>query len=588
MFIDNRLAVDIGGQHGQVAGAVDLDTIGQNTGDMLVPGKTYDFHIFYVERHTGSSNFRMRTSIDLQVEASLFLTSDRRGSGMSYEVWQINKKSKLSCNFDANSAERDTTGGASTFKLTGGNLAGPEILGVGTHYEGIKITSDSTFSIDSAAIVSNYALAPGHYFLEITLKADPSQVTKVEITVPSYSVPSVAFAKEDWTVLGTQVSGDTAQIGPWAYATYQVNITFFEEWAVVNNYVHANAPVSGAVLTAKGAAAGVSVWTDLKFAEPPAPRVEKAIAMDRNGDGRADSLYVHFERAVNGKSRLDSIQLTFGETFVATSNFKIVNETDIVLTAEDLGAECTGKVCGFGSRQFTGDASGIYSGSLNNWFTYENEGEVNNFFIENEQVADGVGPIVLSASKKLSKDGSRLIDITFSEAISEESRHLFTEIFEYTCMRSGINEKPERPLQQGGTGAHMTLIYTSGGNGAVLPTDGDLIRFAPKGGAQDLAGNVPHRDNPWVAITGDQELGVENPGVVSLGEDPYGVIGNDTVTQVKLITDISQSAQQIADSLGVQGSLVNFDIAKIMVEQTKDAVEKFDAFVREVSRRERN
>jgi fibro-slime domain-containing protein len=184
VFIDNRLAVDIGGQHGQVAGAVDLDTIGQNTGDMLVPGKTYDFHIFYVERHTGSSNFRMRTSIDLQVEASLFLTSDRRGSGMSYEVWQINKKSKLSCNFDANSAERDTTGGASTFKLTGGNLAGPEILGVGTHYEGIKITSDSTFSIDSAAIVSNYALAPGHYFLEITLKADPSQVTKVEITVP--------------------------------------------------------------------------------------------------------------------------------------------------------------------------------------------------------------------------------------------------------------------------------------------------------------------------------------------------------------------------------------------------------------------
>ena len=618
VFIDNRLAVDIGGQHGQVAGAVDLDTIGQNTGDMLVPGKTYDFHIFYVERHTGSSNFRMRTSIDLQVEASLFLTSDRRGSGMSYEVWQINKKSKLSCNFDANSAERDTTGGASTFKLTGGNLAGPEILGVGTHYEGIKITSDSTFSIDSAAIVSNYALAPGHYFLEITLKADPSQVTKVEITVPSYSVPSVAFAKEDWTVLGTQVSGDTAQIGPWAYATYQVNITFFEEWAVVNNYnrkinlsfsnaaidildapggkkisavnldedgratfyVHANTPVSGAVLTAKGAAAGVSVWTDLKFAEPPAPRVERAIAMDRNGDGRADSLYVHFERAVNGKSRLDSIQLTFGETFVATSNFKIVNETDIVLTAEDLGAECTGKVCGFGSRQFTGDASGIYSGSLNNWFTYENEGEVSNFFIENEQVADGVGPIVLSASKKISKDGSRLIDITFSEAISEESRHLFTEIFEYTCMRSGINEKPERPLQQGGTGARMTLIYTSGGNGAVLPTDGDLIRFAPKGGAQDLAGNVPHRDNPWVAITGDQELGVENPGVVSLGEDPYGIVRNDTITQVKLVTDISQDVQQIADSLGVQGSLVDFDIAKIMVEQTKDAVEKFDAFVK--------
>ena len=66
VFIDRRLAVDIGGQHGQVACAVDLDTIGQNTGDKLVPGKIYDFHIFYAERHTSSSNFRMHTSIDLK------------------------------------------------------------------------------------------------------------------------------------------------------------------------------------------------------------------------------------------------------------------------------------------------------------------------------------------------------------------------------------------------------------------------------------------------------------------------------------------------------------------------------------------
>ena len=618
VFIDNRLAVDIGGQHAQVAGAVDLDTIGQNTGNTLIPGKTYDFHIFYVERHTGSSNFRMRTSIDLHVDASLFVTSDMRDGALNYEVWQINKKNKLSCGFDAKSTEQDTVGGAAIFKLMGGNLPGPEVLGVGTHYEGIKITSDSTFSIDSVAIVSSAALAPGHYFLEITLKADPSQATKVEITVPSYAVPSVAFAKLDWTVLGKEVSGDSVQIGEWAYTSYQVNITFFEEWAKVNNYnrkinlsfsdanidvldslngnkisyvnldengratffVRANVPVAGATLTAKGAAAGVSVWKNLNFVAPPVPRVANAVALDRNGDGRVDSLYVQFDRSLKQNSRLDSMQFTFGESFETTSRFKLVNETDVVLVAENVNEEnCSGEVCGFGSRQFTGDGSTVYFGVLNNWFTHEDNGVSSQFYMENEQVHDGVGPVILSAVKGALDNGSRTITLTFSEAISNESRQNFANMFEFICKRSGSNQVPEMPVFQSGTGNMMILVYGSVTKDAILPTNGDLIRFAPNVATEDLVGNKPHKDNPWVPITGAQELNMESPGVVTLGDDPYDIIKNDTVTQAKLITNNLQNAQQIGDSLGVQGSLVDFDISKIMVEQTKKDVNALDGFI---------
>lgn len=39
VFINNRLVVDIGGQHNKVFGSVDLDTLG------LTPGETYPFHI---------------------------------------------------------------------------------------------------------------------------------------------------------------------------------------------------------------------------------------------------------------------------------------------------------------------------------------------------------------------------------------------------------------------------------------------------------------------------------------------------------------------------------------------------------------
>ena len=60
VFINNRLVVDIGGTHAEVSGAVDLDTLG------LTEGKEYPFHIFYAERHTSSSNFMMRTTIDLK------------------------------------------------------------------------------------------------------------------------------------------------------------------------------------------------------------------------------------------------------------------------------------------------------------------------------------------------------------------------------------------------------------------------------------------------------------------------------------------------------------------------------------------
>lgn len=621
VFINNKLAVDIGGQHGQVAGAVDLDTIGQNNpADKLVPGETYDFHIFYVERHTSSSNFRMRTSIDLQVEASIFVTSDIRGDVTNYEIWQINKKNKFSCGYDANSTETDTTGGASTFKLTGGNLSEPQILDKGLWFEGLNITSDSTFSVNTEAIKASGALAPGHYFLEITLKSDASQTTKVEITIPAYDIPTVAFAKDDWTILGKEVAGDTLQIGDWAYATYKVNITFFEDWAQVNNYnrkinlsfsdvnidildsiggrkissvklddngratfyIHANAPVTGATLTAKGAAAGSSKWFNLNFAEPPIPQVVNATIYDRNGDGRADSLYAHFDRSLKGKSSLDSIQFTFGESFMTTTKFKVVGDADIVAVAEETNpSKCPSKeICGFGSRQFTGGSTEIYTGSLNNWFTYKDNGKSSQFYKENEPINDAMGPIVMSAVKSKSSDGNRQLTLTFSEAISEDSREMFSEIFEFICMRSGINEKPENPVQQGGEGNSMTLIYSSTTQDAILPDNGDLVRFATAmESAQDLLGNAVHVNNPWATITGDQELTNKSPSIITVGSDPYNIIKKDSITQTILITDTKQDAQQIGDSLGVQGSLIGYDISKIMQEESQKSINSLDAFI---------
>jgi len=59
VFIDDELVIDLGGVHGALSGSVDLDTLG------LTAGQTYDFDLFFAERHTSQSNFKIQTSIPL-------------------------------------------------------------------------------------------------------------------------------------------------------------------------------------------------------------------------------------------------------------------------------------------------------------------------------------------------------------------------------------------------------------------------------------------------------------------------------------------------------------------------------------------
>lgn len=60
VFIDDQLAIDLGGVHSAASGSVSLDALG------LTLGETYDFDLFFAERHTTESNFRIDTSIALR------------------------------------------------------------------------------------------------------------------------------------------------------------------------------------------------------------------------------------------------------------------------------------------------------------------------------------------------------------------------------------------------------------------------------------------------------------------------------------------------------------------------------------------
>ncbi len=61
VFINGRLALDLGGVHSALEGTVDFNAKAAQLG--LATGGTYSFDVFHAERHTNESNFRMQTSI---------------------------------------------------------------------------------------------------------------------------------------------------------------------------------------------------------------------------------------------------------------------------------------------------------------------------------------------------------------------------------------------------------------------------------------------------------------------------------------------------------------------------------------------
>jgi fibro-slime domain-containing protein len=62
LFINGRLAIDLGGLHPPLSATLVLDNVSAQLG--IVVGGNYAMDIFHAERHTTESNFRIETSIE--------------------------------------------------------------------------------------------------------------------------------------------------------------------------------------------------------------------------------------------------------------------------------------------------------------------------------------------------------------------------------------------------------------------------------------------------------------------------------------------------------------------------------------------
>ncbi len=612
VFINNQLVVDIGGQHEQVRGSVDLDTLG------LTAGKIYPFHIFYAERHTVESNFMMRTSIDLQTDASIFVTNNRSTKTIkNYDVWQIVKQDALSCDFDnTGKTTVDTTEGPSNFHLTGGKLGeeGVDLNPAGTFFEGIVVgNSYTTLSIDTAKIADSYALAPGTYTIEISLKNSPTQKTSVRFTVPTYKMPSIVYTDSTWDEIGTTINSGTLNWSEWAYEPQKVYVKLKEDWATVNDYnrnlnlssddpnvkfldhdgnpiskisldddghawfyVVGNGEVSDGTITVGGSANNPATLTNVNFNEPPVPHVKTATIYDRNGDGRGDSLYIVFDKEFGGESILNSIQVNFGEN-LPEETFDNFKGKVLELTS----GKCNdNEPCGFGTMQFTGGMYGSYVGKMAMNVTYDDGGKKKDFNIFDEPISDGIGPIIKSATKVI-EDGKHILTLTFSEAIADSTRKHYADMFQYSCIRGDSKKEPISPNSQSADAPNvMSLIFVGSSAESIIPSVGDQVRFSSGSSntARDMSKVRPHKNNPWVTITGDQDMGISSPGVVTL--DPESeIVKSSEATVPTLVTDSKADAKSLAKQYGVQGQLIDFDIVTLTENQTKQDIAALDQFI---------
>ena len=188
VFIDNKLAVDLGGTHMAAPGYVDLDQFEGLSGKLDV-GKQYDIDIFFCDRRTTMSNVRIKTNMYIQQKTAIDLkkTVNEKGE-TSYNVCYTRTGDGSCAAAMSNMADVDSACGSKitelginvSYTLTEGkSLADPveTFDKPGVYKCGIDLTNITSPKID----VSKICMNAGRYSLYMNIDGKSERISTFRV-----------------------------------------------------------------------------------------------------------------------------------------------------------------------------------------------------------------------------------------------------------------------------------------------------------------------------------------------------------------------------------------------------------------------
>lgn len=179
IFINNRLAIDLGGLNNRAKDTLWLDK--KKSALQIVDGQVYNMDIFFAERNPVGSNLLVQTNMDLRNSSDLFYKEKVLGNGnVQYDIYQQVQNQSNDCGLTLLSEEPELS--SVDFYIEGPSYSTATLLQVGTVKGGIIVdASKSRVTIDSAKITD---LMPGDYRITFVSTADKNRSGYLTFMVP--------------------------------------------------------------------------------------------------------------------------------------------------------------------------------------------------------------------------------------------------------------------------------------------------------------------------------------------------------------------------------------------------------------------
>ena len=286
------------------------------------------------------------------------------------------------------------------------------------------------------------------------------------------------------------------------------------------------------------------------------------MAFDRNGDGVLDSISVEFNKPLD-ETVPDTVAWAFGSddwhTIASAEAVTMLkeNEQKLAIHADSLL-----------DKTFTGGAKEVYQGSFRYHYTYMDKqtGQMTQLSLDGLAIEDRMGAILDGSPivKPITDDVNKLtVYISEATQVNAVQGIQFLEFKDKAgelvdpSLLSVVSVSPTKNSN------YYDVLFRKNEN-TILPDVGFMVRLIP-GVLPDLNGNVPHVDNPWRRIEGEQRVGVETPGVVAVDPAtwtpdkwPYG---KQDVAPVRV--DVSKKIEDIIAEKGLPGELIKYDLSEV-------------------------